>query len=347
MDGGGRLDQPLMRSGPQRGPEAEGVGSPFRAPLRRERVGRRRRRRFDFAQLRDRLDRLRSLAWVAAYRRWIDGTSARIARRPLPRGAGIAGALLFLAAALGYGAVTGGHVGEVVAWLKDARDQAANAAGFRIAAISLTGQKEVSREEVLTIAGVTGHVSLLFLDAEAARARLMANPWIADAAVLKLYPDRLQISVTERQAFALWQKDGSVSVIAADGTVLEPFVEDRYRGLPLLVGKGAARAGFDFLAILDRYPDVRAMLRASIFVAERRWNLRLTNGLDVRLPETSVEQALERLVALDREKKLLSRDITAVDLRLTDRVTVRLSDAAAQAREDALKDKKKKKGGDA
>ena len=45
---------------------------------------------------------------------------------------------------------------------------------------------------------------------------------------------------------------------------------------------------------------------------------------------------------------MLSRDIAAVDLRLADRVTVRLSDAAAQAREEALKDKKpKKKGGDA
>jgi cell division protein FtsQ len=211
----------------------------------------------------------------------------------------------------------------------------------------LTGPKEVSREEVLTIAGVTGHASLLFLDADAARARLMANPWIADAAVLKLYPDRLQISVTERQAFALWQKDGTVSVIAADGTILEPFVEDRYRGLPLLVGKGAERAGHDFLAIVDRFPDIRGMLRASIFIAERRWNLRLNNGVDVRLPEANVEQALERLVRLDREKKLLSRDIVAVDLRLPDRVTVRLSDAAAQAREDAAKDKKKKKGGDA
>jgi cell division protein FtsQ len=67
----------------------------------------------------------------------------------------------------------------------------------------------------------------------------------------------------------------------------------------------------------------------------------------VRLPEAGLEQALERLVALDREKKLLSRDITSVDLRLPDRVTVRLSGAAAQAREDAIKDKKKKKGGDA
>jgi cell division protein FtsQ len=252
-------------------------------------------------------------------------------------------------AALTYGVFAGGHLGDAIAGLKDARDQLANAAGFRIAAISLTGQKEVSREEVLTTAGVNGHASLLFLDAEAARARLLGNPWIADAAVLKLYPDRLQISITERQAFALWQKDRKVSVIAADGTVLEPFVEDRYRNLPLLVGKGAERAGHDFVALVDRYPDIRSQVRAFVFVAERRWNLRLTNGMDVRLPESNVAQALDRLVALDRDKKLLSRDIDAVDLRLADRVIVRLSDAAAAAREDALKDKdkKKKKGGDA
>jgi len=130
--------------------------------------------------------------------------------------------------------------------------------------------------------------------------------------------------------------------------VLEPFVEDRYAGLPVVVGGGAERQAKDFLAIVDRYPDIRAVLRASILVAERRWNLRLRNGIDVRLPETHVEQALDRLVALDRDKKLLSRDILTVDLRLPDRVTVRLSDAAAQARDDALnKDRKKKKGSDA
>jgi cell division protein FtsQ len=215
-------------------------------------------------------------------------------------------------------------------------------------AISLTGAKEVSREEILTTAGVTGRASLLFLDADAARTRLMANPWIGDAAVLKLYPDRLQITVTERQAFAIWQKDGRVSVVAADGTVLEPFVERRYVGLPLVVGDGAQRQAKDFLAVIDRYPDIRAMVRASILVAQRRWNLRLANGIDVRLPETDVATALDRLVELDRDKKLLSRDITVVDLRLPDRVTVRLSDAAAQARDEALaSNKKKKKGGDA
>jgi cell division protein FtsQ len=285
-------------------------------------------------------------AWFDGYGRSGARWGARIAQ--LPRGAGIAASMLLIAAALGYGAVKGQHLVAVTDWLKDTRNVAANSLGFRIAAISLSGEKEVSREEVLTTAGVTGRASLLFLDADAARARLMANPWIADAAVLKLYPDRLQITITERVAFALWQKDGRLSVIAADGTVLQPFVEDRYLGLPLVVGTGAERQAKDFLAVLDRYPDIRPALRASILVAERRWNLHLANGIDVRLPETNVEDALDRLVALDRDKKLLSRDIAMVDLRLPDRVSVRLSDAAAQARDDALKaNAKKKKGGDA
>jgi cell division protein FtsQ len=59
------------------------------------------------------------------------------------------------------------------------------------------------------------------------------------------------------------------------------------------------------------------------------------------LPESEADQALQILVDLDRSKKLLSRDIVAVDLRLPDRVTIRQSDAAAAAREQVLKDLEK------
>jgi cell division protein FtsQ len=333
MDGGGRLDQPLTGSGLSGAGQS---GMPNGEPSRPR------------GNVDSRGEDANRFARGAAYRRSTARWLKRFVRLPPPRGTGIAASFLLIAVSLAYGMVKGDHVPAVLDWLKDARDTVANSVGFRIAAISLTGPKEVSREEVLTIAGVTGRASLLFLDADAARVRLMANPWIGDAAILKLYPDRLQITIAERQAFALWQKDGHVSVIAADGTVLEPFVEDRYVGLPLVVGKGAERQAKTFLAVLDHYPEIRSLLRASVLVADRRWNLRLTNGIDVRLPEANVDQALDRLVALDRDKKLLSRDINVVDLRLPDRVTVQLSDAAAQAREDLLKDaKKKKKGGDA
>ena len=126
--------------------------------------------------------------------------------------------------------------------------------------------------------------SLLFLDVEQTRERLKTNPWIADATVLKLYPGELQIGIKEREAFALWQKDGRVSVIADDGTVLEPYVAPRLIELPLVVGRGAETRAKEFLALLDRYPDLRASVRATVLVGERRWNLRLKNGIDVRLP---------------------------------------------------------------
>jgi cell division protein FtsQ len=283
--------------------------------------------------------------WVSAWRWRLARWTTRLAR--LPPGAGVAASIMLLLAAIGYGVVKGDHLPVVVDWAKDVRDTAASSLGFRIATISLSGEKEMSREDILNAIGVTNRTSLLFLDADAARARLLANPRIGDAAVLKLYPDRLQITITERQAFALWQKDGKVSVIAQDGTVLEPF-SGRYAGLPLVVGKGAERRAKDFLAVVDEYPDVRGAILASIMVAQRRWNLRLNNGIDVELPESNVEAALQQLVALDHDKKLLSRDVASIDLRIPDRVTVRLSPAALQAREDEQKDAaKKKKGGNA
>jgi cell division protein FtsQ len=264
----------------------------------------------------------------------------------LPRGVGIAAAVVFVLASAAYGTVRGGHIPVVMAELRDFRDSVANMAGFRITSIALAGQRRLTREDILDTAGVTGRSSLLFLDAGEARARLKANPWIAEANVLKLYPGRLHIAVTERDAFALWQRDGKVEVIADDGTVVEPYAGGTFASLPLVVGVGAESRAKEFLALLDKYPLVRGQLHAAVLVAERRWNVMLKNGIDVRLPEADVEQALDALVKLDRDDKILSRDIAAIDLRLPDRVTVQLSDDAAAARAEALKAKApKKKGG--
>jgi cell division protein FtsQ len=265
----------------------------------------------------------------------------------MPRAAGAAATATFMLATLAYGVIQGDHIPAVAAICRDARDWAANLAGLRIASVALTGHQHLSREEVLAIAGITGRTSLLFLEVEQARERLKASPWIADATLLKLYPRELQISITERAAFALWQKNGAVSVIAEDGTVLDRYVAPQLVALPLVVGAGAEKKAKEHLALLDRHPELRDLVRASVLVGERRWNLRLKNGLEVRLPEVGFASALERLVGLDRERKLLTRDIAVVDLRLADRITVRLSDAAAAARLEALKDKPKKKANDA
>ncbi len=265
----------------------------------------------------------------------------------VPRGAGSSAAAILLLVSTSYGAVKGGHVPQIIENVQDLCDAAANRVGFRISEVALAGEHEVGRGEILTLAGITDRSSLLFLDASRARTRLLTNPWIAEAAVLKLYPDRLRIEIKERQPFALWQKDGRVALIAADGTVLETAAPPRFGNLPLVVGKGAEQSAQGFLEIVARYPAIAHATDASVLVAERRWNLHLKGGIEILLPEREPEKALRTLIDLEHSNKLLSRDIVAIDLRLSDRVTVRQSDNAAAAREQIFKDAEKAKKGKA
>jgi cell division protein FtsQ len=264
--------------------------------------------------------------------------------RHVPRRLCAALTVIVLGGAAALGVITGGHIDAAVAALSDTRNALANAAGFRITSVTVNGRKQLTQDEVLAAGGVNGRSSLLFLDAAGVRDSLKRDPWIADATVLKLYPGALQIDITERRPFALWQENGKLSVIADDGVVLEPYVTQRFASLPLVVGKGAETRARDFLALVAEYPVVNDQLKAAIFVGERRWNLRLKDGLDIRLPETDVGRALAALVKYDREDKLLSRDITAIDMRLPDRLTVRLSEEAAKAREEQFKKSNKKAG---
>ena len=325
MDGAGRLARSQRSPRPQADLKAAAIGA---VVLLRERLG------------------LNRTAAKPPLEREPPHRLIGLLERYVPNRAGVAATVLLLLGSAGFGIVKGGHLEQFTSALSDTRNAIANSAGFRITAVAINGRKQLTQDEVLAIGGVNGRSSLLFLDAAAVRDKLKGNPWIAEATVLKLYPGQLQIDIVERSAFALWQQGGRLSVIADDGAVLEPYMSRRFILLPLVVGKGAETRARDFLALLARYPQVQAATKAAVFVGERRWNLRLKDGLDVRLPENNVGNALAALSKLDKEDQLFSRDIVAVDMRLPDRLTVQLSDDAARAREELFK-KPKKKAGDA
>ncbi|UPJ64348.1 cell division protein FtsQ/DivIB [Bradyrhizobium sp. 191] len=342
MDGAGSLTRSLFRSlRPQADLKAAAVGA---VVLLREWVQDKRRQRLQAARTAAK-DKIKSRTKAVVEREPTPRVVALV-ERYLPHRVGLGMTVLLLIGSCGFGIVKGGHLQDFVTAVSNARNALANSAGFRITSVVINGRKQLTQDEILAIGGVSGRSSLLFLDAEAVRDKLKANPWIADATVLKLYPGQLMIELTERKAFALWQEAGRLSVIADDGAVLEPYVSRRFLSLPLVVGKGADTQARDFLALLARYPQVNSVTKAAIFVGERRWNLRLKDGLDIRLPEQDVGNALAMLSKLDKDDRLFSRDIVAVDMRLPDRLVVQLSEDAAKAREDQFKDKKKKKAGD-
>jgi cell division protein FtsQ len=250
------------------------------------------------------------------------------------RGLGSLSVILLLGATGALGWLSGGHHATMMATQGSLSDIAARVVGFPIRSVDISGVKELHKDEILEASGLSPSGSLLFVNIADVRARLKTLPLVAEATVRKLYPDRINIAIVEREPFALWQQDGTISVVSADGTVIDGLVDQRYLKLPHVVGPGARLRVKEYASILEGVPELRSQIRAGVLVSERRWTLKLSNGVDVKLPEAAPVEALRQLVRLDKESQVLSKDIIAVDLRVAGRVVFRLTEEAAATRRD-------------
>jgi cell division protein FtsQ len=243
---------------------------------------------------------------------------------------------LFFAASGIYGALRGGQYDAFVAEYGSPADLAARALGLGIAAITISGERELAYSDILAAAQISPHNSLLFLDVGAVRDRLKQIRLVQDVSVRKLYPDRLLIELTERRPAALWQKDGVVALVSADGTVLDEVHEAREADLPFVVGDGAnARIG-EFVQLVAAAGDIGPRIRAGVLVGGRRWDLKMDSGLEVMLPEADAVAAVTQFVRLVHDDRLLDKDLISVDLRIPGRLVARISEEAAAARAQAL-----------
>jgi cell division protein FtsQ len=233
-------------------------------------------------------------------------------------------AVLFLVSAVAYGAFIGGQTARLAAALNDGVNSLAVAAGFGVKRVSVEGKLHVTDAEITAALGAGPSTMMLAFDTDAAKARLEAVPWIKHAQVMRLLPSTLQAVIEERVPFAIWQNQGQTYVIDADGVVLAPALREAYADLPLVVGEGAGRSASSLFDALQPYGDLKQKLIGAIRVGDRRWTLKLASGLEIMLPDDNLAEALAALAKLDSEHGLLDRNIAAVDLRLGDRVTVRL-----------------------
>ena len=248
----------------------------------------------------------------------------KLERRPGMR-AGHLAAGGFLCAATLYGLIGGGHVARLT-------ESVLVAGGIGVSRIEISGHQETPELAILEQLDLGANRSLATLNVHKARARIAELPWVGEASVRKTYPDTLHVTIKERIPYALWQHNKHIYLIDDKGGPIVTFADPRFGHLPLVVGAGANVAAPAFLAKVRAHERLASRMRAGVLVAERRWNLVMANGITVKLPEIDIAEALEQLAVLDAVDGLLSRDVTVVDLRLADRITVRLPDNTAETR---------------
>ena len=260
--------------------------------------------------------------------------------RPAPRKLEIALTVAVLLGAGLLGAERGGQLDAVTAQYGGVGDWIACTLRLGVRMVTVSGATHMSERKILAIAGVDDKKSLPFFDVAQARARLEADPLIKQASVRKLYPNQIVIEIVERTPYAVWQKDGDVRAIAADGAPIDEVNDGRYADLPFVVGEGANGRVREFVALLDAMDELKPRVEAGVLVDQRRWNLRLKSGIDIKLPESDPEAAIAELLILQRQSRILEKDVLALDFRVPGRVFARLSEEAAVAWADGHAAKK-------
>ncbi|MGH7002026.1 MAG: cell division protein FtsQ/DivIB, partial [Stellaceae bacterium] len=160
-----------------------------------------------------------------------------------------------------------------------------------------------------------------------AQARLQALPWIRRADVERQLPDTLFVRLTEREPFAFWQRNGALSLIDRDGTVIPTDNLAQYGPRIVLVGDDAPARATALIDMLATEPALARRVNAAVLYGSGRWTLRFDTGVQVALPEAAAPAAWHRLAGLEAQEQILERNIAAIDLRLPDRMVVRLAPA--------------------
>lgn len=202
--------------------------------------------------------------------------------------------------------------------------------GLAVREIRIEGREFTPREALLSAIGIMPGEPILDFDPQAAKSRLEEIAWVADAHVERRLDGIILVRIQERRAFAVWQRDGRFSVIDREGRVMATERLEAFGPLPLVVGAGAEREAANMIDLLRSAPEIADRVQALVRVSERRWNLRLHNGADVMLPEGHEEAAVVRLAELQARERLLDRPLAAVDMRLPDRLVVRMQPPGTQ-----------------
>jgi cell division protein FtsQ len=192
--------------------------------------------------------------------------------------------------------------------------------GLKVEKITLVGREQSTKEEVLRALGAGAGESILHFDISSARERLVDLDWVSDASVSRLFPNHVHVRVEEKEPLAIWQQNGKLYLIDSQGTTISSRGISAWKSLPFVVGDGANEHAQSLLGTLTKFPELHERVQTAVRVGDRRWNLRLQNGVEVRLPETNLEGALTELFDLETRTRVLESAISSIDLRFEDRL---------------------------
>lgn len=206
--------------------------------------------------------------------------------------------------------------------------------GWGLNDVTLEGRVKTSKEDVLQAIGLKRGDNILEIDLQEIGYKVKTLPWVKETAVSRRYfPNVIHISIKEKEVKSIWQYKNEFYPIDEDGKIIETEYVPQ-KNIMQIIGKGAPEHFNALLKIISKDKELYERVKAANFISGRRWNLifdDVEKGVTIKMPEEGLEQAWKKLVKLDKTRGILKRKLTFIDLRLKNKVVVRLDTADTEA----------------
>lgn len=203
------------------------------------------------------------------------------------------------------------------------------AVGLVVDEVLVNGRQNTTKTSLLEALNVKLGEPILGLDLDLIQGRVVTLPWVKTAQIQRQLPDKVVINLEERRPTGRWQRNGRLTLIDEDGVTIRKLSGDLFQHLPIIIGNDAPAKVKQVLPILKKEPELFRRVKALTFVGSRRWNVRVDDKIDIKLPEKQIDKAWSHLATIEKGHKVLNGDVIAVDMRIIDQFIIKLTPAKA------------------
>ncbi|MAR76496.1 MAG: hypothetical protein CML28_01720 [Rhizobiales bacterium] len=188
--------------------------------------------------------------------------------------------------------------------------------------VKISGIENTKASEVVNIVSELRGISLSSIDLRKTSSEINNIDWVKKSELRKIYPSTLEVKVYEHNPIAIWYNEGNKFLVDRNSKIISELNPDKFKNLKVVAGPNALEDIPVIISMIENYPDFEKKVKSMLRVGDRRWTIRLHNGITIHLPEKNVANAIKEIEGLDREYSLLSRYIEIIDMRLPDRIDI-------------------------
>jgi cell division protein FtsQ len=198
---------------------------------------------------------------------------------------------------------------------------------FPVQYVQVYGANHIDHQELQNLLRPLVTHNFFTVDMELVQDRLRQFSWVEDIAIRRIWPDSVEIVITEHQPIAIWH-DGSL--LSANGDLFSQGEYDSPFPLPQFMGPDGTQA--TMLQFFNDFNRELSPLHAKITQLEltpyQMWRLKLDNGIGLRLGHKNILTRISQFVKV--YPKIIgdkAKDVEYIDLRYPNGMAVRWKDA--------------------